>query len=281
MFPIRNGQRLQIVSTDGSVSIVRSGGYYDLSVQQGFPPPQVGYEVDWAALGTQNLAPDGDYLIGDRTWNTFNTATATTLQVLAGGGVNFVAAANNTNVTDAGITAATLWIELQDLIPEYDPTQRWIFQAHVSASNADAASERTTIGLWRPGGTPTGSAQAVVWSYVGRNASALSGGLQAGTTAPVGFVDYTFAAGYNAPAISADPASPSGAVAYAGQYDAGWPALADLRDQGWSQQTAVVAALTAPRFTDPDTRLAISFPTGNTTATFASTVRRLRALRVG
>lgn len=248
------------------------------------PAGAPGYElvrlVDIAGDPTQDLG-DGVVNIDGVNFTSANSAAAATWRVLNGSGLQFqnvLGGGGNTQwiTSGGGQNATNLRVRWRDLVPNYDPTRRYVLQAIVASQNAAASAERVALGVIRPAGVPTGATIAISCAFVGRNTVAAMAGLFSGTSAGTGSTDY---AAFDVITWSSNPGTPSAASAFAGQSVAGdYPPMSDLRACGWTQQTGDPAAITAANFVDPFAEVCLAFPTLNNLGAFAAVVSSLRVL---
>lgn len=232
--------------------------------------------------------PDGPYVManGD-TWTFLNGAAAATRRFVAGTGMQFAAAAAITQWNSAGgaQTAWGMYAELETLIDDYDCNAQYLFQAHVSSNNADAATEIVFLNLWQPANNQyAGQGIIIGGGCYGSNATlapALGVGATQQTATPVlistvGATNPRYDS-HNVIGITTSPGNPSALAASSGRVVAGvWPSMSELQECGWVQSTATPAALAAVRFTNGSTRLGVNFPTGNGSGTFAATLDEIR-----
>ena len=248
---------------------------------------RVAYEVDFGAQGNVALINGQNVTADGRSWTGTGVGTAVTFEWATGVGINFVAGGSNTAWNSApAFTAAALWISLNDptlpaaqqLLPNYDINRQYVFQIHNTTNNGNAATEVVSFNLWAPANVPyAGAAARIAGACKGGNATVASGcGFVTNTGTPqlIGAYGGNDVIGFT-PAVGA----PSAMAGHCGLYGTDWPAMSSLVECGYTASTGTPAATTsALRFNDRSMRLAIAFPTGNTTATFAATVRRLRVL---
>ena len=245
-------------------------------------------DVDFRDAATAAIV-NGQQTVGGYSWTGQNAATATTFRFLSGTGIDYVSNASNTAWNAApAFTACALWISLNDtslaadrrLLPNFDPARTYLFQIWNRDNNGNAATEVVYFNLFQVAGSPFAVAvDRVVGACRGGNATVAGGvGANQGTSVP------QLIGSYSARDVLALVPSPGsqGVAMYCGTYDVAndaWPANSDLADCG-SYQGSGLAATTSgnAHLWDPSMRLCIAFATGNTTATFAATVQRLRVL---
>lgn len=248
------------------------------------PTYSTAYEIDFTAQPSASIVAGQNVLTDGTSWTGENVASAATFRFTNGQGLEF-AAGGTTQWTSAGLTAAALWISLNDttlaaarrVIPTWDANRQYIFQLYNPLNNGNAATEIVYYNLYGVANVPyTGAAVRVAGSCKGGNATVASGvGMTTQTGTPVLIGDY---AADNVISMTPTVGSPSAMMAQSGVYSGGWPSMPSLRECGWISSTATPAAPTAVRFTDGAMRLCIAFPTGNSSATFTATVARLRVL---
>lgn len=223
---------------------------------------------------------DGARVIDGVTFTVANSAAASTWRTTIGTGLQFTAAATSTQWVTAGggQSATNLRSTWANLVPDYDPTRRYMLQLLLDSSNANQASERTCVGVIRETDIPTGANRALSGTFHGHNGTALMAGAIAANSAGTGSVDYTAV-----PCVLcwvSSPSSPSAAGSYYAPTVAGvWAAQTAFRTLSWTQTTGVPSAIAADAYTDPLAEVFLSFPTGNNSATFSAVVRALRVLR--
>lgn len=265
-------------------SIAVSNGSPSVAAPSGW---DVAYEVDFGEQGTAALINGQNVTADGRSWTGVNVATATTFEWSTGVGINLAAGTSNTAWSSApAFTAAAIWISLNDptlpvaqrLIPDYDINRQYVFQLHNTANNGNAATEVVSFNLWAPANTPyAGAVDRIAGVCKGGNATVASG---CGFMTNTGTVQLIGAYGANdvigfTPCVGA----PAAMAGHCGAYGSDWPSMSDLVECGYTASTGTPAATTTPlRFNDRSMRLAIAFPTGNTTGTFAAQVRRMRVL---
>lgn len=250
------------------------------------PPGAAGWELAaefWFRDQPDQDVNDGAQSIGGLTFTGFNEAAAATWRVQNGAGLQFTAAGvgGTTGWTDAGQTATNLRIDVEDFIPDYDPTRRYLFQCLLAVNNADAISERACFSIIRPVGVPTGAtAIAMAWTFSGHNGTSVMGGFGSSNSGGTGSVDYTFANGFDVLSFALSPGSGSGVQGYLAQSGGTgtWPAQTAQRPVTANQLTGNPLAITAAEWLDPRCQLAFAFPTGNSSGTFSATVAGFRAL---
>ncbi len=264
--PIINGQP---GGSGGSPSVPGAEGY------------EIAQSINFITQSTAAIA-DGAVaftaLYGAPVWTAAASAAAGTWRTLNGTGLQFSAAAVNTQYVSAGggQTATNLTTPWATLVPSYDPSRRYMLQIVTSVNDGNAINERVMIGVFRPAGVPTGASNALSAAFRGHNGTAVLGGMLAANSLGLGSVDY---AASNVVCWMSNPSSPSGAAAFMGTAVGGdFPAMSTLRTAGFTFNTAAPSAVTDPIFTDPQATVVLAFPTGNNSATFNVTVTRLRVL---
>jgi len=245
--------------------------------------------VDFTAEPTRDVVNGDNVLVDGRTFTGINVAAAATFRFVSGVGLQFVAGGNTAwNSGGGAFTAATLAISLNGpglaatrrLLPTYDCNRQYLYQVRNTVNTGNAATEVLYFNLYSLAGTPyVGAANVVGGACKGGNATVASGvGVTTQVSTPVLIGDY---AGDDVIGFTVSPGAPSAVGGSCGVYTTEWPAMPALRGCGWMASTATPAGLSAVRFNDPSLQLAISHPTGNGSATFASTCTELRVWELG
>lgn len=112
------------------------------------------YEVDFRTLESEPIT-EGEARIDDHDWEATNVSASTLFAVVEGEGIRITHDNGvDTEISDAN-TAPQLRIQLENIIPGYDPTHRYLFLvAYEWVVAPDESTERFSIGFQTYSGTP-------------------------------------------------------------------------------------------------------------------------------
>jgi hypothetical protein len=119
------------------------------------------YEIDFRELDSETIE-DGEVRLGLIDWEAANVDNASTFEIVETEGIRITHDNGvDTEISDSN-NAPQLRIQLENLIPDYDPTHRYMFLVHYEwAVEPDDSSERFSIGFQSFSGVPFGGTPAI------------------------------------------------------------------------------------------------------------------------
>lgn len=242
------------------------------------------YTVDFSSLATNTLT-NGSEIIDGLTWTASNIASRTTLaEVTNGSGIRMTHLTGSSSVFAGTDTAPRIGIALNSLIPNYDPTARYMIMCRYSWGSApDSTGEYFAMGLYAAAASPHTNNALRFRGVVSRLDS---GGdqvhdLVSGATFLSELTNPRAIPTGTHNVLAIDLRGPTSFAAYSGLYSGGWPEIADLVPMGESSPDNAVAAGFGEVIHHPSVQLVLGLGATGIAATHSVTIGGLRILRMG
>lgn len=224
------------------------------------------YDVDYAALANNTFA-DGNETIDDEVWVAGGAAAANTFAVENGTGIHFNAATTSTAFTSSVVDCSRLRIQLDTLIPSWDPDAEYLFELYYSTLTLGVNNNRVVLSLYKDATT-----DALVATGRHRVSGTQRIFTQTGTTITNGVATVTSD-------TFAFVASKAGIRCLHGTYDAAnaeFPALDDYEDGGWVPMPHVAdwSLMAKTGY------FILAFPTGEAGGAMDVVLRRMRVRKI-
>lgn len=228
------------------------------------PWVQTQYELDFSAESTASVTAPTQSIDGN-TWGV-NINSTDTLDLTAGSGLQFVAAASSSVFTSSSQTASHIWLDLSDLYTQLscDPRAHIICEIYASALNLTGTGY-ISFGLYGPSGTPTGSGSRMSCALIQSSG---------GNTMFKTMVGTTFGSNYQHNSCDTWGFQNNGTndiqgLADSSAWGGSWPTDYDVTMNGATNDTF-------DPLRHPSSRFAIAFATNGTLGTMTATIERIR-----
>lgn len=241
--------------------------------------PNVVRTIDFRLEPSSTPVTGGTHTIDGDAWEIEGIGVGDTMEIVAGTGITFACRAASTALNTTSQTCMYLRIKVREIIPDYDPTRRYIYQLLVGDHTADAGNNQVCLALWNDSTDGPSSGEHICQAISGIQAGTQGAGARADVAAAVLHTDFPFSSGWNTIGVTADPGNPGSFACTVGQgVGSSWPAADGMRSCGWGCISATVASNSQPHYSDSEAYITIATPTGESSGTFTATIQALRII---